>query len=182
MKNWMVGLCVVAVAASVVGLLIGYVRIGGAVMRQFATLGYSRAEGRVVQSGVKGAGDGTSVPDIHYTYVVQSREYRSHQFNYLRRSEISADNWSAQGEVEARPVGAWVVVYYNPWDPADAVLVRGIWGPDWIEVGIVFAPLLVLVEWWRKRGTAAANEAKEGNSSVAEAKEGNSTADPGPEA
>ena len=99
--------------------------IGG----QLWAYGYSTAPGTVTQSSVlKVKGKGTSYrPDIHYVYSVNGQTYEGTQYRY---STMATPDNRAANIVQQHPVASAVTVYYNPRNPSDAVLLRGIEGMD----------------------------------------------------
>ena len=56
---------------------------------------------------------------VFYTYEVEGRRYQSNQ---VRREETSGNEANAQANAAKYPTGSSVRVYYNPSNPADAVL------------------------------------------------------------
>jgi hypothetical protein len=65
---------------------------------------------------------------IEYVYRVGGIEYHGKRYRYGEGS--SSDSAWAQTAVAARPVGAEIPVFYNPGDPADALLSPGVDGGD----------------------------------------------------
>ena len=88
----------------------------------------------VVHSQVKshrGSKNNTTYsPDIHYTYQVNGREYRSERYQFLGGS--SSGRASKAAAVARYPRGQTAICYVNPNDPQEAVLDRtpfpgGLW-------------------------------------------------------
>jgi hypothetical protein len=116
--------------------------VAGAVMivaalRQSArgreTGSWSRATGRVVESRVdelpgpaeEGGPKFRSV--IRYTYDARGRTYESEQVAVgASPSDASPDRAEAQRRVDRHPAGREVDVWFDPRDPGQAVLVRGV--------------------------------------------------------
>ena len=124
-------------------------------MRSFmfaSTVGTVDSIRETVHRGSKG---GTSYGiDIAYHFTVNQRRYDSTRLRYLQGS--SSKRWAA-GMLEQWPVGAHPTVYYNPGDPAQAVLIRGLEGHD-LFMALFLTPftLIMLMLWvgtvqgWRK--------------------------------
>jgi len=128
--------------------------------RQFRTSKKSKewpsAEGRVVEAVVEqkvdtdtdGSYDRRYAPRIIYTYSVHGQTYTSGQAN------IGARRWySSQARAEARLTHRpeqRVTVYYDPDNPAQAVLeagsTRGAWGTFFIGIGFTAIGMVALVD------------------------------------
>jgi len=114
------------------------VGIGNGAFRQVACAYWPQAQGVVAVSEPKGkAGNNWN---LEYTYVIAGREYNSTQYAY--------EPMNIQGKpevlrhVSAYPVGAAVVVSYNPSNPTDAVLHPGLRGCT-LWLGLVFTPFVI---------------------------------------
>src|ERR1051326_3471856 len=68
----------------------------------------------------QGYHDVTYAPTVEYTYEVNGNSYRSDKIN--AGWTVSYDAGTAQNKISQYQPGARVTVYYNPSDPADAVL------------------------------------------------------------
>src|SRR5207244_4080227 len=78
------------------------------------------------------------------TYQVQGQNYFSDQFRYLTTPQ---GTW-ADEIVAAHPVHSPVKVYYNPRDPADAILAPGVSGDD-LHTALFFLPFnIAMVALW----------------------------------
>lgn len=94
-----------------------------------------------------GGGDGAPgtryVPDVLYSYEVEGRQYEARTvapFRWIYRSRDRAAQALAEAGIVA---GAPVAVYYNPGEPAEAVLVRALPWHRW-DVRLAFLVLVVL--------------------------------------
>jgi len=90
------------------------------------TVSWPSVSGRVVSTRIDEAlgskGSTTYRPVITYRYVVDGVEHTSDR---LSGAVITHGRSWAQGRCDAYPVGSEVTVYYNPRDPAKAVLESG---------------------------------------------------------
>jgi hypothetical protein len=59
---------------------------------------------------------------LRYTYTVGGRDYESDQYAFGGTAHTHLSRRAARRIVKRYPVGTVVTVYYNPNDPADAVL------------------------------------------------------------
>jgi hypothetical protein len=88
--------------------------------------------GRILESTVKtgrgSKGAKSYRPEITYQYEVAGRRYESRRYRHSFSS--SSDRTSAQRAVRENPRGAERTVYYDPANPAEAVLDPGIGGAD----------------------------------------------------
>jgi len=92
--------------------------------------------------------DGTTYSaDLEYVYEVDGREYAATRYRFGGFTS-SSDRSYASGIVRAHPVGAEVDVFYNPDDPADAVLSRGVGGSDYF-IALFLTPFnIVMLGLW----------------------------------
>jgi hypothetical protein len=98
------------------------------------------AEGRILSSSLRerNDGEGTSYEvAILYEYFVNGRAHRSDVWRV--RPGSSSFTKAATAAVERYPVGAAVTVYFNPEDPADAMLEPGKISWSLIFGGLAFA-------------------------------------------
>ncbi|HEX8324707.1 MAG TPA: DUF3592 domain-containing protein [Tepidisphaeraceae bacterium] len=72
-------------------------------------------------------------PDIRYGYTVDGRAFESSAYDVGGGFVSSRFNRIVFGVVDAHPPGQPVTVYYDPDDPADAVLVTDRPGPLWVS-------------------------------------------------
>lgn len=89
------------------------------------------------RSGPRGSSTPTRTPRISYRYHVAGQTYTSDRAAFAYRAADSSEF------IKRFPVGATVPAYYDPQNPADAVLVREGYGSLWIFVafGTVFAAI-----------------------------------------
>ncbi len=77
-----------------------------------------------IQMRSNSEGGRTSYPLVRYTYQVMERSYQSQKV--VPGMDVGGSG--AQKVVARYPVGAQVMVYYNPEDPSEALLERGMPG------------------------------------------------------
>jgi hypothetical protein len=125
------------------GTLAGDFFVVRGVLRQIRALGYHPTEGEVIAGAVreKADGEGTSFDvDIEYAYRVEGQEYRGRRVRYFR---LWGRNWVSQF-VGQHPPRTPVTVYYDPADPAEAILLRELdGGPLWFA--LFLAPFNVVL-------------------------------------
>jgi hypothetical protein len=114
-------------------------------LRQYLARNFSTTQGKIARSEV---GHGNIIRrgvEIEYSYTVDGVFYTSHRYRYDDHN--AAFEWEAT--VEDNPRGSTQTVYYNPKNPADALLEPGIDGGDLLL--LLFAlPLNVLTSTlWR---------------------------------
>ena len=124
--------------------------IGLAIARQLRALGYRTTQGTIASSAVttRDGDDGeTYLPEVAYTYTVGLTTYRSTKYGYSLLS--TSDQGYAYAIVAALPSGTKVDVFYNPEDPADAVLSTGLDGSD-LFLPMFLTPFnaVMLGVWW----------------------------------
>ena len=109
----------------------------------------------ILETVHRGSKGGTSYGiEVSYHYTVNNRPYASTRLRYLQMS--SSRGW-ASGIIQQLPAGSHPRVYYNPDNPAQAVLIRGLDGQD-LFMGLFLTPftLIMLLMWvatvqsWRK--------------------------------
>ncbi len=120
-----------------------------AALNQLRAVDYPTTEGVVTVSevAVSGSGEDTSYkPRVAFEYTVGGFKHTSEQVRY----EIMGSNAKrdAQRIVDRFAVGERVPVYYNPDDPADAVLIVGLQGQD-LFIAMFLTPfnLIMLGSW-----------------------------------
>jgi hypothetical protein len=140
----------------IVGLLILALGIPGAchITRKYrrkadATTSWPNTKGVILSSKVKepprsssgsGRTQATHVPRIRYTYTVNGRKYEGsrHTIGHVKGK-------TASEELVARfPKGKIVTVYYDPKDPSQAVLVRGMGGSNPFRYGMLLVVIMGL--------------------------------------
>lgn len=108
---------------------------------------WASANGMIVKAYVSSAQDDENpkstklwyVPHVSYTYFAQGTQFVAQRI-YFGAPKKSGERSSAEKELVPYPVGALVTVYYNPEQPASAVLRRQ--APNatkllWIALGIL---------------------------------------------
>ncbi|HDZ20306.1 hypothetical protein LCGC14_0312220 [marine sediment metagenome] len=106
----------------ITGVFLGFV-LRSLVLHNIARVTYATTEGAVLSSRVKAntGGDSTTYkPIITYEYVVDGARHVSRQYNYMDIS-VSGGNWASE-VVSQHPAGRRIMVYYDPDDPAEAIL------------------------------------------------------------
>jgi hypothetical protein len=159
-------ICLSAAALVLAGIL------AAPLVRSWRALTYSSAEGTVLSSNVR-----TETSDegcshyLNFTYRFQAKgqEYEGAQYRY--GPVFNLEHRWAFHVTEANPPGKKVVVYFDPSDPQDAVLVRGIQGED-LYVASFGAPFISVLglgawatfrQWRRKRAHPAPGGIRSGN-------------------
>jgi hypothetical protein len=95
-------------------------------LRQYLARSFSTTPGKILRSEVgRGAARRRGV-EIEYNYTVDGVRYTSHRYRYDDHN--IAMEWNAA--VEAHPRWSSQTVYYNPKNPADALLQPGVNGCD----------------------------------------------------
>jgi hypothetical protein len=108
-------------------------------VRQYLALRFSTVQGRIVRSEVGHTAMRRRGVDIEYNYAVKGVDYTGHRYRYDDHN-VSLE-WDAT--VELHPRWSSQTIYYNPENPADALLQPGIDGCDLLL--LLFAlPLNVL--------------------------------------
>jgi hypothetical protein len=106
-----------------VGTILGDVFAVRDAVQQYRSLSFDSVEGKVVKCAVvvNDDGEGTVFDvDIEYVYRVRDREYRARRVRY---DKLWEGDWVSRF-VEEHPPRSPITVYYNPTDPAEAVLQR----------------------------------------------------------
>jgi len=94
--------------------------------RQYLALNFSTTQGRIVRSEVgRGAMSRRGI-EIEYNYTVDGVDYTGHRYRYDDHNVTL--EWDAT--VEDHPRWSFRTVFYNPQNPADALLEPGIDGCD----------------------------------------------------
>lgn len=92
-------------------------------VRNLNARSYTAAPAKVLESSVEtshSSDSTTYAPRILYEYSVAGKTYQSRTYRYGQWS--TSDRGYAERIVAAHPVGRTLAAYYNPRDPADAVL------------------------------------------------------------
>jgi Protein of unknown function (DUF3592) len=143
----------------------GYV--GWVAYRQIRAQNYPTTAGVVTHSAVEGHGGRHSNyrPNVQYKYAVAGVTYSCNRYRF---GDVYAFEGKAHQIVGEHPVGTQVRVYYNPDDPADALLQPGVDGGDlFLATFLLPFNLLLLVigsllarKVWRGSAKAPAGGAK----------------------
>jgi hypothetical protein len=141
--------------SGIVSVFDGFLIYGA--VRQARADSYPSVVGEITRSEITthrdSEGDTTYGADIEFTYRVDGASYTSDRYRYGEMS--SSDRSMASGVVNAHPVGANVAVYYNPGDPADAILRPGIEGQD-LMLALFLTPFnVVMLALWTGLAGAA---------------------------
>jgi hypothetical protein len=123
--------------------------VGSGMIQQLHTWSYASAPGEIDGSGVEGAGDSAQAKiDYHYTVAGVRHE------GTRRRFGGGSDGDSAGRRAAAFPRGAKVPVFYDPRQPDQAVLVRGVEGMDLFLCQFITPFVLVAIALWIQWGRA----------------------------
>lgn len=105
---------------------------------QWRSLGYAATSGVITHSEIEESSDGDEgtsyIPRLKFNYSVANTQYTGKTYHY---GTLGAGRDFAEEIVANHPVGAKVDVYYDPADPTNAVLKRGILPID------LFAPFFM---------------------------------------
>ncbi len=109
--------------------------------RESAT--WPTVEGRVVETQVHRCDDSEGpffCPQVRYAYLVMGRTYTGEQISFSMPPEFTSHE-GAKAFLDRYPVGSKVTVFYNPNDPAEAVLSRDASGMVlYFILGLIFLP------------------------------------------
>jgi len=94
--------------------------------RQYLALNFSTTQGRIVRSEVGHGPMSRRGVEIEYNYTVDGVDYTGHRYRYDDHNVTL--EWDAT--VEEHPRWSSQTVYYNPKNPADALLEPGVDGCD----------------------------------------------------
>ena len=143
----------------------GYV--GWSVYRQIRAQNYPTTKGVITHSEVTGHGGRHSnySPSLQYKYAVAGKTYSGNRYRF---GDVYAVEGKAHQIIAEHPVGKQVQVYYNPDDPADALLQPGVEGGDlFLATFLLPFNLILLViasllagKVWRGSAKAPAGGAK----------------------
>ncbi|HUT58637.1 MAG TPA: DUF3592 domain-containing protein [Phycisphaerae bacterium] len=123
---------------------LGYFCAARPILSSRAAAGWRTAEGAALVSKVKthqGDDSDTYSPYVRYRYTVGGKKYVNDRYDFMGGS--SSDRDHARRVVKAHPRGRKVTVYYDPANPAEAVLFRGV--PAMTYVLMVFIQPFLLV-------------------------------------
>lgn len=103
--------------------------VGYGMVKAVLAQSYPETRGEVVHSELErhsGEDGYTYGADIHFTYEVEGQRFTNEEYAYGAWN--NSDSSGARKMLRKYPVGKTVRVYYNPSDPSDAVLERGVQG------------------------------------------------------
>jgi hypothetical protein len=123
------------------------VKLVWAAVNQLQALSYPTTEGKVVRCKAKEQWDEEGITydvDIEYTYHVQNQQYTCTRVRYLK---IWGREWVSQF-VAKHPPNTPVTVFYDPDDPARAVLLPGLAGQEPFLALALFPFNVVMVWLW----------------------------------
>lgn len=118
--------------------------VGVKTFRQIASAHFPSVTGRITHSELTQDFDETIDygVDIRYQYEVNGQSFKGHRFRYNQGG--SSDSTWAEQAIARYPVGAIVPVFYNPENPADALLSVGVNGTDLILI-LFLTPFTVVM-------------------------------------
>jgi hypothetical protein len=147
-------------AAGIV-LIVG--TLSGGLLSAIRAVWWNGTEGRITRSAMpaeeKHFDNGTTLVqyrlDFQYEYRLDRRKYESSQVDFSARSVDNEllDRAGAERVVGRYPAGERVAVYFDPTEPASAVLDRrgDLIAGFFIGIGMTAIATLVLVSYWRRR-------------------------------
>ena len=142
-----------AATLSILALLLNYV-LGWPLVRQACSVNYAVTTGTITQAamGVSmhyGRNGGTyHYPDFRYFYEADGKSYTGQNYRYVSTYALeSADGWVKQ-VLAGHPVGSEAQVFYNPHNPGDAILSRGLNRYDLIKGGLIGLFDVGALVWW----------------------------------
>lgn len=118
-------------------LIVADCLLGRALVRQADTRDYISDPGTIISTSMADAYEKTRNPDpgMSYTYSVAGHKYLSHRDKFFWLPGDRTDD-----TLNDLPAGCMIEVFYDPMNPRQAVLVRGLEKAD-----LVYATLLVLL-------------------------------------
>ena len=111
-----------------------------AMFRQWRAASFFTTEGMIIESKAEAtAGDGAAwEAKIRYEYFVEGRRYAANRYRYAYLGAAGSEA-ETQRLVEAHPVGGRATIYFNPRNPAEALLYPGVSSGDFL-IGLFLAP------------------------------------------
>lgn len=106
------------------------------------SLSWNEAQGVILVSALDGVSSKNDVPnhEIYYEYTVDQKEYTGWRKKF-GGGESSSTIWD---EVEKFRRGDIVTIYYNPNNPQESTLIRGVQWSNFLM--IIFIPLITLFQ------------------------------------
>jgi hypothetical protein len=124
--------------------------VGSAFYESWAARDWPAAAGTITASDVEvhhGSRSSTTKARLQYEYAVGGQKYVGHHYSFI---EISSNGPEADQVHERYPAGSRATVYYDPADPAQSVLERGVTDTAW-GLALFLQPFvlvgLLLVAW-----------------------------------
>jgi hypothetical protein len=118
-------------------------------MRLWA-LSFSSTTGTVIHSELKTSpdsdGETTYQPEVHYHYSVEAAAHTGTTYQFSQF--LTSSSRRARSVVRAHPIGKPVTVFYNPQNPSQAVLHRGLDGSELFMVVFMTPFNAVMVAFW----------------------------------
>lgn len=117
--------------------------------KRLKALSWPSVPGKVINSSVlirtqEDSGDAitTYLPQIQYEYQINGNSYVSNVWRFGVGFATSFREWEARSAVERYPTGSAIAVFFNPANPAEAVLEPG--KTPYVAAGIVGAVFILL--------------------------------------
>ena len=119
--------------------------MGRALMLQAGTKDFITTAGMIISTRTADAYEKShrQDPGISYTYKVNGRTYLSHRDKFIRLVGDHSDDI-----VHQLPAGCLIEVFYDPVNPRNAVLVRGLESADIICAVILAVFNLLVLGFW----------------------------------
>lgn len=126
-------------------------------LRQFSVSRWPSAQGKVLESRVDNSAS-SCAPYVKYQYSVGGRSYQSDQFRPVKYRHNIRNLTNVEKMVEPFYVGKTVAVYYDPKNPADAVLQKrdSIFGNVF---WVIFAGIFISAGWGMIHSAASREKA-----------------------
>lgn len=104
-----------------------------AMFRQWRAESFFTTEGMVIESKAEATASDGAVREakIRYEYFVDGRRYVADRYRYARLGAAESEA-ETQRLVEAHPIGGRATVYFNPRNPAEALLYPGVASGDFL--------------------------------------------------
>ena len=106
--------------------------------------GYAEAQGTVTRCELQGNGKSRELV-IEYEYEVDGRQLRNDCYQYGYDFPGGSDR---EDVCERMPAGSRVTVYYDPANPADSVLIKGLTGFDLLRLLFLMPFNILVADMW----------------------------------